>query len=128
MRARLKLKPGQKGTKKLVEEYGERLVCVRYRYDEATKKRYKTAEIIVDEADWVPRPRAGGHLVGVRIAWREEEMWRKVKAAGGRWDEGWLLWILPYSKVVRLGLVDRIRKNAFDSKDLRQDGGDRLVF
>ena len=34
MRARLILKPGQRGTKKLCAEYGERLVCVRYRYDE----------------------------------------------------------------------------------------------
>jgi hypothetical protein len=28
----LHLKPGQKGTKHLVEQYGDRLVCVRYRY------------------------------------------------------------------------------------------------
>jgi hypothetical protein len=35
MQARSKLmKPGQKGTRKLVELYGSRLVCVRYRYDE----------------------------------------------------------------------------------------------
>lgn len=28
--ARLKLKPGQKGTKKLFTQYGDALVCVRY--------------------------------------------------------------------------------------------------
>lgn len=33
MQARLKLKPGQNGTKKHLARYGERLVCVRYRYD-----------------------------------------------------------------------------------------------
>lgn len=30
MGTRLKLKPGQKGTKALVEKYGDALVCVRY--------------------------------------------------------------------------------------------------
>jgi len=32
---RLILRPGQNGTKKLLEKYGDRLVSVRYRYDEA---------------------------------------------------------------------------------------------
>jgi hypothetical protein len=50
MRVRLKLKPGQRGTKNLVNQYGDRLICVRYRYDEKTKKRYTTVELIVAEA------------------------------------------------------------------------------
>jgi hypothetical protein len=44
---RLKLKPGQKGTKALVEQYGDALVCVRYRYDEASRTRIKTVELII---------------------------------------------------------------------------------
>jgi hypothetical protein len=32
-RVRLHLKPGQKGTKQLLAQYGDRLICVRYRYD-----------------------------------------------------------------------------------------------
>ena len=28
------LKPGQNGTKRLVEKYGSALLCVRYRFDE----------------------------------------------------------------------------------------------
>jgi len=50
MRVRLKLKPGQRGTKNLVNQYGDRLICVRYRYDEKTGKRYTTVELIVAEA------------------------------------------------------------------------------
>jgi hypothetical protein len=38
-RVRLHLKPGQKGTKQLLAQYGARLVCVRYRYDAEQKKR-----------------------------------------------------------------------------------------
>jgi hypothetical protein len=52
MRVRLKLKPGQRGTKHLSRQYGDRLVCVRYRYDEETKKRYTTVELIVAEEPW----------------------------------------------------------------------------
>ena len=48
------LKPGQRGTKKLCAEYGERLLCVRYRYDEERRKRPKTVELEVDEVDWEP--------------------------------------------------------------------------
>ena len=39
MITRLKLKPGHKGTKALVEKYGDALVCDSYRYDEATRTR-----------------------------------------------------------------------------------------
>ncbi|MDM8552932.1 hypothetical protein QUF72_22830 [Desulfobacterales bacterium HSG2] len=54
MKTRLILKPGQKGTKKLVDIYGDRLVRVRYRYDEKRKKRLKTAEVLIEETDWDP--------------------------------------------------------------------------
>lgn len=47
MEIRLTLRPGMAGTKKLLARNGERLVCVRYRYDRATGRRVKTAELIV---------------------------------------------------------------------------------
>ena len=34
--------------------YGDRLVCVRYRYDAQRTMRLKTVEIIVAERDWQP--------------------------------------------------------------------------
>ena len=52
MITRVNLKPGQKGTKRLPEQYGDALVCVRYRYDAKTHKQYKTVEIIVSENEW----------------------------------------------------------------------------
>lgn len=55
MQTRLSLKPGQKGTKKLVAEYGDRLIAVRYRYDLSRQRRYKTVELIVEESPWLPR-------------------------------------------------------------------------
>jgi hypothetical protein len=56
LKARLTLRPGQRGTRRLMAEYGDRLVCVRYRYDLQRQKRVKTVEIIVDETDWKPDP------------------------------------------------------------------------
>lgn len=47
---------GQRGTRKLVALYGERLVCVRYRYDAASGTRCKTVELIVDQTAWTPPP------------------------------------------------------------------------
>jgi len=52
MEARATLRPGQKGTKKLLARFGDRLICVRYRYDTTRRKRFTTVELIVDEADW----------------------------------------------------------------------------
>ena len=46
METHVTLRPGQKGTKALVQEHGLRLVCVRYRYDAATRMRYKTVYVI----------------------------------------------------------------------------------
>jgi hypothetical protein len=43
------LRPGDSGTKKLTKRYGEKLICVRYRKDQATQRRFTTIELIVDE-------------------------------------------------------------------------------
>ena len=76
------LKPGQKGTLGLFKIYGDRLVCVRYRYDPRRGKRYKTVELIVDEAVWKPL-RSPSELVWVWVAYEEHALRERVKGAGG---------------------------------------------
>ena len=49
MKTRKHLKPGQMGTKGLVAQYGDALLCVRYRYDEKRGVQLKTVELIVEE-------------------------------------------------------------------------------
>ena len=112
MPTRLKLNPGQRGTKKLVAKYGDRLVCVRYRYDEQTKKCYKTVELIEEAVDWEPKAdtMADQTLVEIQIDWSETELRAAVKAAGGRWNPERKVWRLPYGQVVALGLEQRIVK------------------
>jgi len=110
METRLTLKSGQKGTKRLCAQYGERMVCVRYRYDAQKKKRYKTVEIIVEEMAWTPKlkePR-GDELIAVRVALGEVEVRRQVKQAGGKWNPQKTVWELRYDQVVKLGLQARI--------------------
>lgn len=44
MQIRTVRKPGNKGTQALMQKYGERLVCIRYRYHPTQKKRFKTVD------------------------------------------------------------------------------------
>ena len=109
-RVRLHLKPGQKGTKQLLAQYGDRLICVRYRYDVQRKKRLKTVELLVAERDWdPPRPRfAHDQLVGLRVAFADAAVRERVKQAGGTWDPERRVWQLRYDRAAALGLTRRI--------------------
>ena len=110
MRTRLILKPGQKGTKKLHQEYGGQLVCVRYRYDDAQRKRYKTVELIVEELPWQQSDKVtpAAAIVGVRVGLSEAAMQNRIKLAGGKWDRAERLWELRYDRARELGLEPRI--------------------
>jgi hypothetical protein len=57
MKTHTHLKPGQKGTRRLVEKFGDALLCVRYRYDAIRGVRMKTVEIVVDEKPCKLSPR-----------------------------------------------------------------------
>ena len=109
-RVRLHLKPGQKGTKQLLAQYGDRLICVRYRYDAQRKKRFKTVELLVAERDWEP-PRtrfAHDQIVALRVAFADVAVRDRVKKAGGTWNPARRVWQLRYDHVVALGLDSRI--------------------
>lgn len=98
MTTSVKLKPGQKGTKKLVAQYGDALICVRYRYDAKKRKRLKTIEIVVGEDDWTPPPAkyADSALVPLRIGYKDKSLQEQAKAVGGRWDPEQKLWFVRY--------------------------------
>ncbi|MDD2271852.1 MAG: hypothetical protein PHG09_00005 [Desulfuromonadaceae bacterium] len=98
MKTRVILKPGQKGTKRLVEQYGEALLCVRYRYDAKAHRQYKTVEIIVSESEWTPPPAKypDGTLVPLKIGLNETPLQNQTRAVGGRWDKQRQVWLVPY--------------------------------
>ena len=105
------LKPGQKGTQRLVPRFGEALVCVRYRYDERTGDNLTTAEIIVDR-----RPRSAGRprdtdMVAVAVSYSETELREKLKTAGGRWNSKERVWRVGFEAIRGdKKLVERIIK------------------
>ncbi|HEU5087432.1 MAG TPA: hypothetical protein VFT99_08300, partial [Roseiflexaceae bacterium] len=109
MKTRLVLKAGQRGTRHLQAVYGEQLLYVRYRYDAERRRRVKTVELIVEEADWAPPDNpAGQTAVDVVVAPGEHELIEQIRAAGGDRlaDQG--VWKLRYDQAIQLGLAGRI--------------------
>lgn len=110
MKTQRKLIPGQPGTKKWVEKYGEKLVCVRYRYDDKRRMKLKTVETIVEETPFEPAEKKipANRIVDLRIRFGEIELRRQVKAAGGVWNREHKVWKLMYNEALKLGLETRI--------------------
>jgi hypothetical protein len=109
-RIRLTLHPDQDGAQGLRAEYGDRLVCVRYRYDAQRQARYKTVELVVAEERWHPPASrfVPDQVVAVRVAAPETTLRQQVKNAGGQWDAQRHVRKLRYDRVVALGLCKRI--------------------
>ncbi|MGE0386532.1 MAG: hypothetical protein AB7Q97_17530 [Gammaproteobacteria bacterium] len=109
MEVKTTLRPGQKGTRELMAKYGDRLVCVRYRYDRQRGKRYKTVEIIVAEQEWhwQPNPRRWREAL-IRVEFHEAELRERIRAHGGRWDRERKLWRIYTEDATALGVTDRI--------------------
>lgn len=116
MEVKATMKPGQNGTRKLIEKYGDRLVCVRYRYDRQYGKRYTTVELIEEESSWGMQgevkaqalPPAEPQRLGIKVEYWETDLRGKVKAAGGIWRPRQKLWEMRYEDVVALGLENRV--------------------
>ena len=117
MKSRLNLKPGQKGTKQLVEKYGKSLLYVRYRYDESRGVRLKTVEIVVEEKPWKHFIRYRDEdIVPVMVAYTEKDLRNKLKALGGKWDPEAKLWHVPYGSVRGTELEERIMADLIKGK------------
>lgn len=102
------IQPGDMGSKLLFEQYGESLVCVRYRVDRLKRKRYKTVEIIVEE-----KPLLGSRQVTmawIKVGYAEAKLRQQVKEVGGLWRADDKVWELPYDTVKRMRLTSRVTK------------------
>ncbi len=121
MRTVKTLKPGQKGTRKLLTRFGPSLLCVRYRYDEDNREHLKTVELVVQgwsrerEAECLGSRTPGAKArdvatrrVALRIDWWERDVQQRVKSAGGRWDPVSRVWILRRDTAERLDLLSRV--------------------
>jgi hypothetical protein len=101
------LRPLQPGTLKLVQRFGEALLCVRYRQTDDRSLRYTTVELIIDTGPTKTRGR-DKQMVDVRIEWRETTLRARAKTLGAQLDKQTALWHMPYRAARILGLIDRI--------------------
>jgi hypothetical protein len=117
MKTRLILKPGQKGTKRLVEKYGDALLCIRFRYDEKTRKRLKTVELIVEMSDWTPpTPHyASDALVPLCIEASNMPLRAQAKAVGAKWNPEKRRWFVTYGKIAGTPLEKHIQVDDIDN-------------
>lgn len=106
------LVPSQKGARKYLDHYGEKLICVRYRYDEQQRKRATTVESVVEESAWTPLAALSVEpvIVGLRVGLNEVAFPRLVKPAGGKWNRQLQIWEISSDQAVALGLTERRQK------------------
>ena len=113
-----KMQPGQPGTKRYTRQYGEALVCVRYRRDVANSRRVTTIELIVDDGFYYqethpvskalfPNPNPNRNVY-LRVGYEESALRRQIKTAGAHWIHEKKLWQMRYRDAHKLGLKDRI--------------------
>jgi len=110
MKTSKKLLPGMPGTKKLLNRYGEKLVCVRYKYDAQKQMRYKTVELIEEKSEWKKDSNRipANKIMKVRVKYGEVDLGLAVKSLGGKWNKAKKYWELPYKDILTLGLEHRI--------------------
>ena len=95
------MRPGTRGTAKLLRNWGDRLISVRYRYCDAPPTRFTTVEIVVATAPWKVSPRRSVH-VDVK-SW-ESDLRDRIRAAGGRWVPEATRWRMRYDRALALGI------------------------
>ena len=102
--------PGQAGSKKWMQKYGDDLLCIRYKYDAENREKIKTVELLAEKQEWRIEKRKIPHnkTVRLKVAYGEKNIGRLVRAAGGTWNREERVWELPYGEVLALDLVDRI--------------------
>ena len=102
-----RLTPGQNGTKRLQAEYGNALVCVRYRLD--GRKRYTTVELVIDEQELPPPSTRLQDIVAVTIGYQERTLRDQAKKLGAQWDADRRVWLMPRATAKAIGLEARIQ-------------------
>ena len=101
---------GKPGTKTLLKKYGTNLISVRYRYDNQRHCKILTVELIEEIKPWHPNHKRipKNKIMFLKITYDEIHLRRLVKDEGGRWNSERRLWEIPYSKVLELGLENRL--------------------
>ncbi|HOD62087.1 MAG TPA: hypothetical protein PKG96_08300 [Bacilli bacterium] len=108
-----KLRPGQQGTKKLVEQYGDRLLNVRYIYNAISEVKMKTVVLVEEQKPWTKKRQyiPPNKIMHLKVEYDEVQIRNLVKSCGGRWNKEKGYWEIAYRQVQILGLENRILNN-----------------
>ena len=101
-----KIAPGDPGAIKLSRQYGDALVCVRYRHDAQGLRRYTTVEVVIECVPVQPRKPSGSAIVDLKLPPFDRTLRSVVLASGGQWDGREKVWRLPRKIAEQLGLLD----------------------
>lgn len=110
------MRPGRPGTIKLLREYGDRLLAVRYRNDPSKQQQLTTVELIVEARD-LPEEnvcrralirRQKQSVVAVKSRLQNRAQRQKLLGAKAQWDGSNKVWWLKYEKVVIMGMQNQI--------------------
>ena len=100
-----KIKPSQRGAIKISRDYGDELLCVRYRENPDGTERLTTVELIVQG---VMIQKRDDPIVVFKIKPGETDLQRLAQAKGATYDAKIHMWNLIRSEVIRMGLRNRI--------------------
>jgi len=105
------LRPGQPGTKKYIREFGDNLICVRHRYNKVEKKKFVTAEIIVEHHEWQSDTKRIPYnkIIAIKVKYNEKHIRKMIQSVGAKWNPQKQVWQLPYHHICALGLTERIK-------------------
>ena len=91
-----------------MDQYGDRRICVRNRYDVKRGVRLKTVEIIVEEKPDISPRFKEGDVVPVSVSFEEMELREQLRAVHARWDSQQKVWFVPYRLIQGTPLEERI--------------------
>ncbi|WP_043319748.1 hypothetical protein [Microbulbifer sp. HZ11] len=118
------IKPGDDGSKRYHDKYGEQLCAVRYRRSPCKKTVYTTVEIIVAQREAYQKnqskridkthPPHTSEWVAVKVAYDEAELRAAVRRMGGRWSNRAKAWVVKRSMATRRNISHRIVEGLID--------------
>ena len=100
-----KIKPSQRGAIKITRNYGNELLCVRYRENPDGTERLTTVELVVER---VMIQKRDDPIVSFKIKSDEVDLRRLAQCKGATYDSKNQMWSLVRSEVLRMGLRSRI--------------------
>ena len=97
--------PDQNGAKRFARRYGNQLVCVRHRLNEAGTVRHTTVELLIESTPIASRSRS---LVAVRISPTDKTTRTLLIACGANWQPKPKYWLLPRLVAKNLRLLRNV--------------------